>query len=193
MAYPGSQTKITIIHDREATADLVHKFVTSNPSKQSQAVALIDLISDVSAAGTRQGSIGTVIDDGNAASASGTIVFSGVGQAADTVLINGVTFTAQASGATGNQWNVGGTATLSAANLAAAIVASATALVNLQVTASALTGTVTISSIIPGVSGNAVTIAKGVDALSAMTVSGARLTGGLNATNSSSVLYKFGV
>ena len=39
--------------------------------------------------------------------ASGTVTFTGVGAANDTILINGVTFTAVASGATGNQWNVG--------------------------------------------------------------------------------------
>src|SRR4051812_48431343 len=55
-------------------------------------------------------------DDGVAATQ--TITFSGVGQAADTILINGVTFTAVAAGAAGNQWNVGGSATLSAAALA---------------------------------------------------------------------------
>lgn len=114
----------------------------------------------------------------NQTQASGTIAFSGVSTANDTVLINGVTFTAVASGATGNQWNVGANATASAANLAAAINASATALVSSQVSASAASGTLTITSLNYGVYGNQCTIAKGVDAGSVMTVSGARLTGG---------------
>lgn len=118
----------------------------------------------------------------SAASATGTITFSGVGAADDTVLINGVTFTAKASGATGNEWNVGASATLSAAALAAAINASATALVSGHVTASAASGVVTITAKDPGVLGNAITIAEGVDGSSHMAVSGARLTGGTEGT-----------
>ncbi len=119
-----------------------------------------------------------IVVQNNEVYASGTIIFSGASTANDTVLINGVTFTAVASGATGNQWNIGTTATEAAANLAAAIVGSATALVNTQVTAAAATGTLTITSLFPGYAGNAATIAKGVDAGPVMTVSGARLTAG---------------
>lgn len=46
--------------------------------------------------------------------------------AADTVTINGITFTAIASGATGNQFNVGSTTTITATNLAATLNANAT-------------------------------------------------------------------
>jgi phage tail sheath gpL-like len=114
----------------------------------------------------------------NQVQASGTIAFSGVASANDTVLINGVTFTAVASGATGNQWNIGASATASAANLATAINGSVTSLVSGYVTASAATGTLTITSAFYGLTGNQCTIAKGVDAGPVMTVSGARLTGG---------------
>lgn len=193
MAYPGSQTKITIIHDREATADLQHKFISANFSKQSQAGGLVDLIADVASAATKMGSIGTVIDDGNAVAAAGTIVFSGVSTAGDTVLINGVTLTAVASGAVNNQWNVAGSAALQAASLALAINASSSTIISGIVSASAPSATLTISAIALGLSGNAVTIAKGTDTGTVMTVSGARLTGGLAATTSASVLYKFGV
>jgi phage tail sheath gpL-like len=114
----------------------------------------------------------------NQVQASGTIAFSNVASANDTILINGVTFTAKASGATGNQWNVGADATACAANLAAAINASVTSLVASYVTAAAATGTVTITSAFYGLAGNQCTIAKGVDSGSVMTVSGARLTAG---------------
>lgn len=117
-----------------------------------------------------------------AVQASGTITFSGTGAANDTILINGVTFTAKASGATGNEWNVGATAALSASALAAAINASATALVSGLVSAAASNGVVTITALRAGVDGNAVTIAEGVDSGSAMAVSGARLTGGSKGT-----------
>jgi phage tail sheath gpL-like len=105
----------------------------------------------------------SAVDD-NATPASGTITLTGAGAANDTILINGVTFTAQASGATGNQWNVGANATASAVAIAAAINASASALVNQHVTATSAAGVVTITSVVRGVYGNAVTIAKGVDA-----------------------------
>jgi hypothetical protein len=114
----------------------------------------------------------------NEVKASGTIIFSAAASADDTVLINGVTFTAKASGATGNQWNVGASATATAANLAAAINASVTSLVSGYVTAGAATGTLTITSAFYGLSGNQCTIASGVDSGSVMTVSGARLTAG---------------
>jgi phage tail sheath gpL-like len=127
--------------------------------------------------------------DGQAVAASGTVTFTGTGAANDTILINGVTFTAVASGATGNQWNVGGSATLSAAALAAAINASASALVSQQVSAASVAGVVTITSKNKGVYGNAVTIAEGVDAGGAMAVSGARLTAG--AADASAITLSF--
>jgi len=119
----------------------------------------------------------------NATQASGTVIFSDHASANDTFLVNGVTFTCVNSGATGNQWNKGANALASAQNLAAAINASATALVSSQVSAAAVdngdgTATVTITSLNYGVFGNQCTIAKGVDAGTVMTVSGARLTGG---------------
>ncbi len=114
----------------------------------------------------------------NEVRASGTISFSAVATADDTLIINGVTFTAKASGATGNEFNVGVTATASATNLAAAINASGTALVSGYVTASSLVGVVTVTSAFYGLSGNQTTIAEGVDFGSVITVSGARLTAG---------------
>lgn len=115
---------------------------------------------------------------GNAVPASGTVIFSAAATANDQFIVNGTTFTAVASGATGNQFNVGVSATASATNLKTAINASATALVSSQVLASSSVGTVTITSLDYGVFGNQCTIAKGTDAGSVMTVSGARLTAG---------------
>lgn len=115
---------------------------------------------------------------GNATPASGTVIFSAINTANDTFLINGVTLTCVASGATNNQWNVGTTATTQAANFAAAVNASTTNLITGQVIATAASGTVTITSLWWGLSGNQCTIAKGTDAGTVMTVSGARLTGG---------------
>jgi phage tail sheath gpL-like len=114
----------------------------------------------------------------NEVQASGTITFSAAASANDTVLINGVTFTAKASGAGANEFNVGASATASAANLAAAINASVTALVSGYVTATSALGVLTVKSAFYGKAGNQCTIAEGVDSGNVMTVSGARLTGG---------------
>ena len=163
------------------TAELVSRFETAGGNREI-ANRITTFLTSV-ATGTELADSGSApsiaisIQDSETR-ASGTIVFSAQASANDTVIINGVTFTCVASGATGNQWNAGVSATATAANLATAINASATALVSGYVTASAATGTLTITSVFYGLSGNQCTIAKGVDAGGVMTVSGARLTGG---------------
>jgi len=105
--------------------------------------------------------------------ASGTLTLASV-IATNTAIINGVTFTAVAAGATGNQFNVGGTDTITAANLAAAINASVTALVAGYVTATSAAAVVTVSSAFYGLAGNQTTIAGGG---ATVTASGARFDG----------------
>lgn len=99
--------------------------------------------------------------------------------ATDAVSINGVAFTAVASGAVANQFNIGADDEETATNLAASINASVTALVTGVVTASAAAETVTITAVSPGTSGNLITIAS---ADATITASGARLTAGSNGT-----------
>lgn len=101
--------------------------------------------------------------------------------ATDAITVNGVTFTAVASGATGNQFNIGANDAATATNIAAAINASATDLVSKHVTASAASNVVTITAVLPGHAGNAVTITS---AVATITASGARLTGGTETTTS---------
>lgn len=113
------------------------------------------------------------------AKATGTLTLTSV-VATNTFAINGVTFTAVASGATGNQFNVGVSDTLTAASAAAAINASASALVSGKagVTATSALGVVTLTAITSGVTGNAITLAGGTN----IAASGARLTGGSDGT-----------
>lgn len=85
--------------------------------------------------------------------ATGTVVFTGNPSNDETVTINGVTFTAKTSGATGNQWNIGVGAAANATALAAAINASTTAGIVNVITASASSGTVTLTSNVAGVAG----------------------------------------
>ncbi len=115
----------------------------------------------------------------NEVQASGTFILDTV-IATDAVKVNGVTFTAVASNAGANQFNVGGSDTLTAANLAAAINASVTALVSGYVTATSAaglttTGVVTVTSSFYGLSGNQ-TLIESLD--STITASGTHLTGG---------------
>jgi hypothetical protein len=69
-------------------------------------------------------------------------------------------FTAVASGATGDQWNIGADDNASAANLAAAINASTTSGVQGVVTASASGAVVTVTAVGGGTGGNAITFTK---------------------------------
>lgn len=115
---------------------------------------------------------------GNEVQASGTFVFDTV-IATDAFSINGVSFTAVASGATGNQFDVGADDLETAENAAAAINASATALVDGYVTAEAYDddgdATLEVTSTFYGLSGNQTVIAS---ADATITASGTRLEGG---------------
>lgn len=182
-------TEISITSTGPVLADLQAKLLQPVGAPYFELNQIIDYLTKIGS-GCELASIDVRCDHGDGVRASGTFTFSSAASANDTVLINGVTFTAKASGASGNEFNVGASATASATNLAAAINASATALVNLHVTASSALGVVTVYSVNYGALGNAVTIAEGVDSGSVITVSGARLTGGTNPTANA---YAFGV
>lgn len=137
--------------------------------------------------GVRNASIDCQVSGGVAAQATGTLTFTGAPTNNQTCLINGVTFTAVTSGATGNQFNIGGTVTISATNLAAAINASVTAFVTGVVTATSAAGVVTITAVTPGLVGNSLLLAT---SMTNTTVSGAKLTGGLNPVANT---YAFGL
>lgn len=96
-----------------------------------------------------------------AISASTTGTFTGDPLAGDTVTINGVAFTARASGAVANEYNfVAGSVSLTAAALAAAINASTTARIIGTVGATSALGVVTFFSIVPGSVGLTTTITE---------------------------------
>lgn len=86
--------------------------------------------------------------------------FTGAPTAADTITIAGVAFTARASGAVANEFNIGGTVTITAAAAAAAINASVTAGVAGCVVASSALGVLTVRSSVPGKVGNAIQVAE---------------------------------
>lgn len=125
------------------------------------------------------------IKNDNAVAASATVTFSGAASADDTVIVNGVTFTGKASGAGANEFNVGLTATASALALKNAINSSVTALVAGSVIASVAAGVLTVTAVTPGVIGNYMTLAEGVDGGGVIAVSSARLVNGAEDTASS--------
>ncbi len=128
------------------------------------------------AAGT-QGTGITIAANMGAVKATGTVTISGM-VATQTVIINGTTFTCVASGATANQFNVGGTDTITATNLAAAINASVTTTIKNVVVATSLAAVVTLTASVAGNTGNANTLTCAAGG----SVSGARMTGGLDGT-----------
>lgn len=182
----AQKTVITVTHGTETSQSVKDLMYSTSTKPKMEAIKLARFF-EGAAGGLRNCKFDVFA---NPVAATGTITFSDKATANDTVLINGVTFTAKASGATGDQFNVGASATASATNLAAAINASASALVSGHVSASSAAGVVTITSKFNSVAGNAVTTAKGVDSGSVITVSGARLTGG---TNGSSATFHLGV
>lgn len=122
----------------------------------------------------------------NSVAASGTLTLASV-IATDVCTVNGQAFTCVASGATTNQFNVGATDTDTAVNLAAAINASNNTAVTGHVTATSAGAVVTVEAQVPGLEGNAVTLATS-DAT--ITVSGATLAGGTEGTRKT---YGFGI
>lgn len=170
-----AQTVITITHN-ETTNQMKGLLSADTSAKHRFGIQLQSYLNSL-ISGARNASLDVQIGNGVGVKASGTVTFAGAPVANDTVTVNGVVFTAVASGATGNQFNIGGTVAITATNLAAAINASVTAGVAGVVTAASALGVVTISAFKTGVMGNSLTLAK---VASNTTVSGATLTGGVN-------------
>jgi len=115
----------------------------------------------------------TLVETGGV-KATGTIVFADVGDANDTVTVNGKVFTAVASATAPDEFTIGGTAAATAANLLAKLQASLDIRV-VQANYSLATATITATFTQKGTAGNAFTLAKsGTD----ITVSGATLASG---------------
>lgn len=105
--------------------------------------------------------------------ASGTITFADNPTADDTITINGVVFTFVASGATGNEINIGVSLDLTLDNMVSVLQASVDPAVALATYTENGVSVLTITYDTNGVDGNAFTLAASAD-----TVSGATLTGG---------------
>ena len=163
---------------------LQQNYERSTSSKYEDVQAIADLVQAILGGDVREPTIYVSIED-EADRATGTFTLDTV-IATDAISINGVAFTAVASGATGNQFNVGVDDAETAENIAAAINASVTALVAGYVTAVAVDEVVTVTSAFAGTAGNQTTIAS---ADSTIVASGGRLTGG--AVDAGAKTYSF--
>lgn len=165
---------------------LTRDYQRTTSAKYATVQSLADLLDSVVSGNQQYPSVvSTILGTGHAAYAAGTFTLTSV-IATDAISINGVTFTCVASGATGNQFNVGASDTLTAVNLAAAINASVTALVSGYVVATSALTVVTVTSAFPGLAGNQTLIAS---ADGTIVATGARLTGGT--ADSSAKTYTF--
>ena len=171
----------------DATLNRDYQRPTSAAHAATQAVAdLVQGIVSGNQLASSDGPVSVAVSvEGAAVRASGTVTVA-TAIAGNTVTINGVVFTGVGSGATGNQFNIGGSNTITATNIANAINGSVTALVAGHVTASSSAAVVTIRSTNYGIYGNAVTLASSGATL---TVSGARLSGG--AADANAKTYSF--
>lgn len=172
-----AQTKITITHDKDNTIDVQNQLLTNAMTSKMQLDCLQQILQQISSGG-KNGAITTVIDDGNAVSAAGTATLTGV-VAGDQLLLNGYVFQAVASGATGNQFNIGGTDALTATALATAINNSVTTGIQGVITASAATNVVTVTSVLAGVIGNNFDLESRGSGAIAVTGAGAQASGTL--------------
>lgn len=113
------------------------------------------------------------------AAATGSITFSTQPAADSTITINGVVFTFKASGATGNQINIGATLSDTIDAIVTALNASVSTAVDDATYSKTGTTILTVTHDAAGLGGNAFTLAAGAG--SNGTVSGATLTGGTQA------------
>lgn len=103
-------------------------------------------------------------------SASAVLNFTGTGTAADTITVNGQAITLVASGASGFQVNIGGTATATAQAVKALINANPD---TFQVFARGDAASLTLYALVPGIEGNSIAVAE--------SGTGTNFTGGVTA------------
>lgn len=114
------------------------------------------------------------------APASGSIKFSALPTAGSTITINGTAFTFVASGATGNQINIGASVSATIDNAVTVLTASVVSGVALANYTKTGTDTLTVTYKTAGLAGNSFTLAAGSAPASNGTASGATLSGGTN-------------
>ena len=115
---------------------------------------------------------GTATGDVTGVKATGTVTFTGLPVADETITVNAIVYTFKASASTATQITIGADATATASNAASKIEANDSA-----VDASNVAGVLTITAAATGEYGNAITLAE---AATNTAVSGATLSGGID-------------
>lgn len=144
------------VNESSGTLDDMLRLDAGDPAKSIQNIAR--LLSGI-AGGQRDGSVRLTT---NCVRASLAGTFTGDPTAAQALTVNGVTFTARASGAVANEFNI--VTGANAAPLAAAINASVTAKILNQIYAVATSAQViTLYAVVPGTGGNLFTVSENFD------------------------------
>lgn len=164
------------IDDQTGFSGADRKYDLAVQSRAQHISKLIDHLSKV-ASGDLKSKLYTDISSSALVAATGTVVFA-TAVTGQTVTLNGVAFTAVSGSPTALQFTVGGTNAEAATGFAYAVNtgASGTALIKEFFSASVSNATVTLTSKIRGVAGNAFTLASSNGGT--LAVSGARLLGG---------------
>ena len=146
------------IAGKTAGSDLTNKLIVLNNVSIANAFRNIGAWFESIGIGARSFN-GAIFAGSGGVRAFGTITISSTGNG-DTVVINGVTLTAETSGATGNnQFNIGGSDTQAAINLAALINSATAPAKILGVVQATVSGkVVTITAVEPGAIGNIFTL-----------------------------------
>jgi len=159
----------------DSAADLTEKLLlVLNDDPKRRLVALSQYLE---AAAGGYGSL-SIINQVAAVKASGTVTLASV-LANDTVTINGVVLTAVAGAAGADQFSIDGSDTVDAASFIAGVAANAT--LSALVVGSQVAGVVTLTALVGGVSGNAITLASSNG--TRLAVSAARLASGTVGTS----------
>lgn len=167
------QTVITITHGTEVIQTIKDKLLRQSAKPKEECIALSGFF-NAFAGGDRVGKHTVQVNSGDAVTASGTITFASFA-ATNTFTIGKTTVTCVASGATGAQFNVGGTDTLSAA--AAVVLINSLPALQTVCTATSVGAVITVVSKPAGLVGNNIPLAISVNG----SVSGAFLASGLDA------------
>lgn len=163
-----SLTRIVIDH-LDHTASAVQRIMpTTTQDKKRSLRTISDFIRGM-AGGARRSTLQLCT---GAVKSTATLTFTGAPTAAETFSLCGTTFTARASGATGNEFNIGGSVTLTAAAVAAAVNASATAKVTGAVVATSALGVVTFTAKVPGALGNGLVLTESMTNATAVDFAG---------------------
>lgn len=178
-------TELEITHP-ESKTEMQSLIFSSGTSKHVVINSLINYLKAMRAGG-RNAKFDLQVGQGALVAASGQVIFTGVPTAADTVVIAGTTLTAVAQGSTptyGTEFEAGASAAEAAGNLAGAININTT--LKAFLTGSRSSNSTVITSDVKGTIGNGIALSESLDNA---TVSGALLTGGVDATANE---YKFG-